>query len=157
MTDNEPRSGVLEECDDSTLAEDPTRRETPSRRWGSHLSTLDLHRLDVACRPIREAFGGFCLYLVGSATARDTYRDVDVRLILDDDQFDHLIVNRTVWEMLSLGISAYLTLHTGLPIDFQVQRQTEANKQHVGFRNPIGTGRVFAGGGDATPRWAEET
>lgn len=49
-----------------------------------------------------------------------------------------------------------LTEDTGLPIDFQIQRMTEANAKYDGPRNPLGAGRRdYAGGGDATkfPRW----
>jgi len=37
-----------------------------------------------ACRPIAAAFGG-TTYLVGSVLQRPDFRDIDIRLILDDD------------------------------------------------------------------------
>ena len=83
---------------------------------------------------------------------RDGYRDVDVRLILEDDEFDKVIgTDRARWELLSLAIGDYLRLRTRLPIDFQIQRQTEANERHDKPRNPLGMARTFAGGGDGTP------
>ena len=92
-------------------------------------------------------------YLVGSATAKDDYRDVDIRTILDDDEFDALFGGREFfWSLTCLGISTYLHEVTGLPVDFQIQRRAEANEKYVaGIRNPIGVrARPYAGGGDAT-------
>jgi hypothetical protein len=125
------------------------------------LSTVEMYNLDVACRPIVKAFGTHP-YLVGSAQcppppgqAPQSYRDVDVRLMLDDDQFAAVCPTRERWELLCLAISAYLAERTGLPIDFQVQRTREANERFSGARNPLGGGRIFAGGGDGTPVWAD--
>lgn len=112
-----------------------------------------MHNLDAACRLIVHAFGP--PYLVGSAGigGNATWRDVDVRLILDDAEFDAIFgTNRQRWELLSLAIGDYLRQRTGLPIDMQIQRQTEANEIHPDKpRNPLGMDRTFAGGGDATP------
>lgn len=118
------------------------------------LTTAELHSLDSACALIRRAFG-HPPYLVGTAGAgsAERYRDVDVRLILDDGEFDALCPTLARWELLSLSIGAYLRERTSLPVDFQVQRMTEANEKHDKPRNPLGMGRIFAGGGDATPDW----
>jgi hypothetical protein len=123
------------------------------------LTTAQLHLPDRFCQPIRAAFGR-PPYLVGSAGhgSDGTYRDVDVRLILPDEEFAAACPTRERWELLSLTISVYLSTATTLPVDFQIQRQSEANQKHGKPRNPLGTGRVFAGGGDATPDWdAPET
>lgn len=119
------------------------------------LSTTEMFHLDVACRVIHEAFG-HPPYLVGSAgivNDGSDYRDVDVRLILPDDEFAAVCPTRERWQALSLAFTAYLTERTGLPIDFQVQRATEANERYPANRNPLGMRRTFAGGGDATPDW----
>jgi hypothetical protein len=87
---------------------------------------------------------------MGSA---ESYRDVDVRLMLDDGQFAAACPTRERWELLCLAIGTYLRERTGLPVDFQIQRAAEANEKHDGPRNPLGTGRMFAGGGDGTPEW----
>jgi hypothetical protein len=111
-----------------------------------------MYDLDVACIPIRKAFGP--PYLVGSSgiDGRRDYRDVDVRLILEDAEFDDLMGDEPYrWELLSLAIGDYLRLRTRLPVDFQIQRQSEANERHSKPRNPLGMGRNLAGGGDATP------
>lgn len=82
-----------------------------------------------------DAFGEWP-YLVGSATVTKQWRDVDVRLLLDDDQYDALFgsLKHTNWEArnpkwraLTLAFSELGRKMTGLPIDFQIQRRTEAN------------------------------
>ena len=121
----------------------------------SGLSTSDMHNLDLACRPITRAFDGHPPYLVGSAGESADYRDVDIRMILGDEEFDRLFSGRIeLWALMSLSIGEWLRQRTGLPIDFQIQRQTEANEKHDKPRNPLGRnggGRLYAGGGDATP------
>lgn len=115
------------------------------------LTTLDLFRLDRACVSLTDAHG-HCTYLVGSAETGPTYRDVDVRTILADDVFDRLFPTREVWQIASVSVAAWLHLQTGLPIDFQYQRMTEANEIEGTPRNPLGMGmRHYAGEGDATP------
>jgi hypothetical protein len=120
------------------------------------LTTVELYNLDAACRLISRAFDGGPPYLVGTAGlgGAATYRDVDVRLMLDDEEFAAACPTRARWELLCAAISAYLCERTGLPVDFQVQRTQEANERFGGQpRNPLGMGRTFAGGGDATPEW----
>jgi hypothetical protein len=124
------------------------------------LTTTELYHLDQACQLITKAFGGECPYLVGTAGlgGASSYRDVDVRLMLDDDEFAAACPTRERWELLCLSVSAYLSTRTGLPVDFQVQLASAANERHGdGPRNPLGipgaAARVFAGGGDATPEW----
>ena len=117
------------------------------------LTTVEMYNLDAACRVLNRAFGN-PPYLVGTAGVggADAYRDVDVRLMLDDDEFAATCPTRARWELLCLALSAYLSERTGLPVDFQIQRVREANERYGGSpRNPLGMGRVFAGGGDCTP------
>ena len=104
---------------------------------GTGLTTSELHRLDRACIDLALAFH-HPPYLVGSALTEDTFRDVDVRTILADDEFDVLFATRPdLWGMFCLAVSVYLSDTTGLRVDFQVQRQTEANEKHTGMRNPL--------------------
>jgi hypothetical protein len=125
----------------------------------SLLTTTELYHLDQACRVISRAFGGEHPYLVGTAGVGDSggYRDVDVRLMLDDEEFAAACPTRERWELLCLSIGAYLASRTGLPVDFQIQSAEIANARFSGPRNPLGMGgaaaRVFAGGGDGTPDW----
>lgn len=122
-------------------------------RAASYLTTASFARLNEACKVVHEAFGD-PPYLVGSALEKAEFRDVDLRTILDDEEWDALFAGRQrVWALFCLGVSQYLSDVTDLPIDFQVQRMTEANEKFGGrMRNPMGTtARLFAGGGDATP------
>jgi hypothetical protein len=105
--------------------------------------------LDEACRPIRQAFGT-PPYLVGTAFTQRDFRDVDVRLILDDLAYDRLATGGLqLSPFLGLAIGEYLAARTGLPVDFQIQRQTEANAAHNGPRNPLGVRTLADYAGDA--------
>ena len=81
-------------------------------------------------------YGGH-LYLVGSALTSPNWRDVDIRVILDDDAYDDLARN-VVPAILNLSISVWGRKVTGLPIDFQIQRMTDANAEFSGRRNALG-------------------
>jgi hypothetical protein len=92
---------------------------------------------------IKQAFG-HVPYHVGSSATSKTWRDVDVRLILPDDDFDALFPGfKTAhhvdawWSLLCAAISELGRVRTGLPIDFQIQSMTEANEKYPGFRNPL--------------------
>ena len=122
----------------------------PDRKRAYYLSTFDVYRLDQAVRPLVAAFDSYP-YLVGSAVERPDYRDVDVRLILPDEEFDAIFDGRGgLWGVFCYAVTAWLRAETGLPIDFQVQRMTEANEKHPGVRHALGLRSTFAGGGDAT-------
>lgn len=121
---------------------------------GCYLTTTQLHRLDVAVAPLN-AIDGYGVYLVGSVSERPDFRDVDVRLILSDNEFDRLFGHSPeLWSVFCYAVSRWLSQDTELPIDFQVQRQTEANEKHAaGTRNHLGNRAkygMFAGRGDAT-------
>jgi hypothetical protein len=122
---------------------------------GCYLSTLELHELDEACRPFLAAFGEHP-YLVGSANQRPDFRDVDVRLILADEDYDALLaITPGLPPLLARLGATYLRSRTGLPVDFQVQRQSKANEKFGDLaktpRNPLGSRSLldYAGGGDA--------
>jgi hypothetical protein len=122
------------------------------RTRATFLSTFDLQRLDLAVYPIVRAFDEHP-YLVGSVNERADYRDVDVRLMISDETFDALFSERRqLWCLVCYAINAWLRAETGLPIDFQIQRQTEANEKYGGqFRNALGVrAGNYAGYGDAT-------
>lgn len=115
------------------------------------LTTLELHLLDRACVSLAVAFGG--VYLVGTAQDGEGSRDVDVRVILPDEEFDkHFAGNRPLWGVMCLAIGLQLRAETGLPVDFQIQRMTEANERHAGKqRNPLGRRTLANWIGDAAP------
>jgi len=53
---------------------------------------------------------------------------------------------------MGLTTGQYIASLTGMPIDFQVQRRTEANEKHPGkMRNPIGLRSMVNFRGDAAP------
>ena len=124
--------------------------EEGERRRVSFLTTVEFHKLEHACSIVAKGLG-HPPYLVGSVAEKPDYRDVDLRSILPDDEFDAKFGSDIeFWGLFCLGVAAYLGQMTGLPIDYQVQRQTEANEKFAGkTRNPMGHGfRNFAGGGD---------
>lgn len=92
---------------------------------------------------LRDAFGAIADH-VGSSLHGKTWRDVDVRLMLDDEQFHALFPGyryaRQIdakWSLVCAAISELGKRLTGLPIDFQIQSVTEANAAYRGPRNPL--------------------
>lgn len=123
--------------------------EKPAIRSASYLSPPDLHRLNWACVPIREAFGA-PPYLVGSVLTRPDYRDIDIRLILNDeavarmfDASDRSSPN-AVRLLLNIALSDLIAKAANMsaPIDFQIQSMSEANVPEHGMRNPLGVRRL---------------
>lgn len=82
-------------------------------------------------------------YLVGSAFRGKQWRDVDVRLMLDEQAYERFIGDGEAnsqnprWRALCMAFSELGRRITGLPIDFQIQRRTEANEHFKGFRQPL--------------------
>jgi len=118
----------------------------------SAFSPRQMFHLDEACKPIAEAFDS-TPYLVGTAVSRQDYRDVDVRLMLDDETYAHLeaVAGSQLVAFLGLAIGEYLAQRTGMPIDFQIQQMTAANERHTGSRNPLGLRTLDNFRGDAAP------
>lgn len=85
-------------------------------------------------------------YLVGSVLQTKTqWRDVDVRLILDDETYAAMDLGdpkhgqtNGKWVALCWAFSELGRSMTGLPIDFQIQQRTYANKTFDGPRNALG-------------------
>lgn len=81
-------------------------------------------------------------YHVGSSLDSKDWRDVDVRLILPDDEFEELfgrIKNTSNKKLaaITLAFSALGKEMTGLPIDFQIQPQSWANREFNGRRSAL--------------------
>jgi hypothetical protein len=125
---------------------------TERRRRASYLSPPDFKRLDWACERIRDAFGT-PPYLVGSVTERPDYRDIDLRLILDDDVVERMFgadgrygtpekpTPCALRQLLNIALSDFIQRMASppAPIDFQIQSMSEANvPEHKGTRNPLG-------------------
>ena len=150
-----------------TVAPNPTAGASDGRRRkGVYIGAPACFALEEAIRPVCEAFGAYVrgvsgCYLVGSCLERPDWRDVDVRLLLDDEDFarefphagDHW-ENDTRWLLLTVAISERLSRLTGLPIDFQVQPRSKANARHPGRRNAIGLRFSTAGGWNQRQRSA---
>lgn len=82
-------------------------------------------------------------YHVGSSVLNKTWRDVDVRLLLPDDEYERMGLGNpehphenAKWVALVLAFSALGKAMTGLPVDFQIQQQTYAN-EHYGQREHV--------------------
>ena len=125
-----------------------------------YLSVEQLWRLAHAVRPVEDAFGGQTAYLVGSVLRRPDWRDVDVRIILPDRDFECLFVPappETLTDqfrmLIQTAVSGMLRDATGLPVDFQVQRMTDANGLYPdGERNACSKARPYVGP-DFIPQW----
>lgn len=86
-------------------------------------------------------------YHVGSSLVGKVWRDVDVRLILSDEAFAAMFPEDAAvahphscgkWVALCLAFSALGKSLTGLPIDFQIQQQSDANTKYDGPRSALG-------------------
>lgn len=133
--------------------------DKPRRDRANWLPAPHYFLLNQACLAVNEAFGEHGCYLVGSSVMRRDYRDVDVRYILDDERFDQLFPGANkddparcaLWSLMCTSIALMLKEQTGLPIDFQIQRQTQANERfsrkdgHV--RAALGIFLGYPGGG----------
>ena len=77
---------------------------------------------------------GHAPYQVGSSLTSKGWRDVDVRLILPDDEYDSLFGKERLnyvdpkFAGITLAFAALAKEMTGLPVDFQIQRESYANK-----------------------------
>jgi hypothetical protein len=92
---------------------------------------------------VRDYFG-HVPYQVGSSLDRKDWRDVDVRLILPDEEFaerfgDIFRSSETDPRLaaITLAFAALGQQMTGLPIDFQIQPQSHANKVYPGPRSAL--------------------
>ena len=121
--------------------------EPPTREKFIHLDATQMHRLTQAIMIVEAAFGEK-VYLVGSVMKTAKYRDVDLRIILEDDQFralfggdpEHHTPGKMMpfWCLVCNAVSEMLAARTGLPIDFQVQaRSWVTDDDWDKVRNPI--------------------
>ena len=101
----------------------------------NYLRPDQLHALCIAVVPINEALNETC-YQVGSSLERQNFRDVDVRVVMDDKRFAQLFgpdLNQdyrhatALWSLVCSMLSRRLSDETGLPVDFQIQARSIAN------------------------------
>lgn len=91
---------------------------------------------------VRDYFG-HVPYHVGSSLSSKTWRDVDVRLILPDDEFtarfgtDRSAETNPKLAAVTLAFCSLGTAMTGLPVDFQIQPQSHANERYPGRRSAL--------------------
>ncbi len=111
-----------------------------SKKCQNYVPSPQFCLLDQACVQIAQAFGDYP-FQVGSSLERRDFRDVDVRLILEDSEYDRLFKSEqgdALWSLMCQLVSSHLSQVSGLQVDFQVQRQTQANEKHPGTRNALG-------------------
>lgn len=116
----------------------------PRKKW-NYVGAPAIFALTEACQVINDAFGNYGCFLVGSAIERPDWRDIDVRFIMEDSEFEKLFPDAGQhwefdprWLLINVSISERLSKLTGLPIDFQIQPQTHANERHDKPRHSIG-------------------
>jgi len=99
----------------------------------NYLSVPEAFNLRNVIDIVNRSFG-MC-YLVGSCLTKRDYRDVDIRCIMDDEDFNRRFpgvaeepMYDAEWSLICAAVSEWLAKRTGLPIDFQIQRMSYANK-----------------------------
>ena len=102
------------------------------------------YALDRACAVVNESIDGFGCFLVGSCLMRRDYRDVDVRFIMSDEEYNRIFhlpdgsLRVNFWSFMCVTVGAWLSQQAGVSVDFQIQPQTQANSKHDGKRNALG-------------------
>jgi hypothetical protein len=121
----------------------------------NYLGAPEAYNLNNVALILNEAFGVHN-YLVGSCLTTRDYRDVDIRCILEDAEFNRLFKGcgecyqyHSLWSLMCASISEWLSNRTGLKIDFQIQRQTQANAENDGPRQCLGLFLQSPGPGEA--------
>ena len=126
------------QANDVTYIDTSERSEAVKHR-ASFLTVPQQYALNVACRPL--ASFGYGTFHVGSSLTKADYHDVDLRCILPDDEYDRLFESdkgEAFLLFLNAAISEWVGARTGLPIDFQFQRATQANETLKGTRLSVG-------------------
>lgn len=83
-----------------------------------------------------DAFGEMPYHVGSSLRQKDGWRDVDVRILLDDEEWARLQLGDPAhpqanarWVAIALAWSTFGRQMTGLPIDFQLQKRSHANAE----------------------------
>ena len=84
---------------------------------------------------VRDVFGVGPYHVGSSLTNKSGWRDVDIRVMLDDDVYKEQGYgdprsphNNAKWRAMVIAFSSLGEKMTGLPIDFQIQQRTLANE-----------------------------
>ena len=131
--------------------------EAKQKPYSSHAGGPETEALSHALLIVERAFGEQC-FLVGSATHTTEYRDVDVRMMMEDESFANLFGTEfrrkslnPFWSLLMVAISEYLQKRTGLPIDFQISPRSGVSEDDWDKeRVPL---TMFVDKSDDSPRW----
>lgn len=143
-----PQNGApLCPCRMAAFESGATKRAIMKR--ANYLPAPHYFRLNHACMVINAAFDGYGCYLVGSSLDRRDWRDVDVRYIMKDEEYARLFPGlkgnprvNALWSLITTTTSEWLSKSCDLPIDFQIQMQSEANAE---FSSKDGHPRSFLG------------
>ena len=134
--DRHERNLVGDSCEDcaSEGRPDPkfyVRPPVSNKAYAHHLLTTEFYLLDRACADLIKCYG-FNIYFVGSAITKRDYRDVDLRCVLPDKEYDALFAQKLEEVeserhrvLTQIAISSWLQKQTGLPIDFQFMKLSE--------------------------------
>ncbi len=111
-------------------------KAVPAKAYAHYLTVNQYFDLDHACKILSQTFH-YNVYLVGSVLTKPNFRDVDLRCMLEDEDYDKLFMSPYkdlncdhMRQVMNISISAWLKSVTGLPIDFQFQKTSEANKEY---------------------------
>lgn len=103
----------------------------------NYLTMAQNFALETACAVLEKS--GWTTHLVGSVMERANYRDVDLRCILFDEEYNAVVGGSRVRKrLLEASISEWIAARTGLPIDFQFQSMTGAKEFKGRPRNCVG-------------------
>lgn len=123
----------------------PTLDGSDSEKHYAHfLGVTQFIELRFACAIVKGTFNdSFGMYLVGSALTRKDWRDVDVRHIISDDEFERRFgefiepyERNKFLRAFNLAVSAWMSAAAKLPVDYQVQPITKANELYPHESNP---------------------
>lgn len=96
---------------------------------------LLLNEFGVLCE---DAFGEVAYHVGSSLKKKRGWRDVDVRVLIGDEKWRAMGLGNpenphtnAKWRAFTLAFTALGRKMTGLPIDFQLQHQDEANREYA--------------------------
>ena len=115
-----------------------------AKTYAHYLGVTQFLELRFAAAIVKGVFrSSFGIYLVGSAMTRKDWRDVDVRHIIGDDEFEDRFgefiepYDRNHFlRAFNLGVSEWMRARCHLPVDYQVQPITKANELYPSPDNP---------------------
>lgn len=101
-----------------------------SERRQTHLGVEEVRKLDHWCRNLRVMFHeSLDVIHVGSSLVKPDYRDVDIRIVVEDEDYVRLSGSLNVKD-LNMLLSYWGREQTGLPIDCQVQSLDVSSDEH---------------------------